>query len=254
MKPSTPTCNETPPAVLFQRELVIGRFKRRLNRFLAHVLIEGEPVTAHVPNTGRMRELLVDGAEVALEPKASEGRKSAYDLLLARGEGTWVCIDARKANEVFEAAVHSLAGRSDSQGLGKLPNALRGLSRFRREVAAGRHRFDFELIADGEPTLVEVKSVNLVLGGTALFPDAPTERGARHLELLAALRREGRQGLVAFVVLRDDAERLEPNAAMDPRFARALREAKDAGVEVVALGCAVTPRGIAVRRFLPVVH
>lgn len=252
MNPSTPTCGGAPPFLRFGKELVVGRFEKRLNRFLALVELEGELVAAHVPNTGRMKELLVSGAQVALEPKRSEGRKSAYDLLLAKPEATWVCVDSRKANEVFEVFLHSLGATAASSFEG-LPPSLQSVGRFRREVASGRHRFDFELDSGGELTLVEVKSVNLVEGGTALFPDAPTARGASHLESLTALRRDGGRSLVAFVVLRGDGRELRPNEATDPRFAAALREARDAGVEVLALGCSVTPLGIVANGLLPVV-
>lgn len=253
MKPSTPTREGSPPAVAFGGELLAGRFERRLNRFLARIRLErGESVEAHVPNTGRMGELLVPGAQVALEPKAPAGRKSAYDLVLAWGGAAWVCVDSRRANEVFEALLRSLEGDGLVGVGGRPPTFLLRCARHRREVREGPHRFDFELEAGGARALVEVKSVNLAVDRTALFPDAPTARGARQVELLASLARKGRRGMVAFVVLRSDADRLRPNEAMDPGFAEALRRAKRAGVKLFSLGCEVSPQGIVANRFLPV--
>ena len=253
MKPSTLTHRAGPPGVTFARELVFGEFERRLNRFLACVRVGGERAAAHVPNTGRMGELLVDGAEVALEPKGQGARKCPYDLVLVRTGGAWVCVDSRLANDVFEAVLRSLRGPDPFDHGGELPPLVSRALGHRREVSYGRRRFDFELDLGGEAALVEVKSVNLVEGGAALFPDAPTERGAHHLELMAALRRNGRQCMVAFVVMRADAQRFEPNGRVDPRFASALREAYRAGVEVVALGCEASPLGLFPRRILPVV-
>lgn len=252
MKPSTLTRRPAPPGVTFAGELVFGVFERRVNRFLARVRVRGVPVAAHVPNTGRMQELLVEGAEVALEPKEQEARKCPYDLVLVRGNGTWVCVDSRRANDVFEAVLRSMRGPDPLPLDGQTPPLLRRAPGYRREVSFGRRRFDFELNPGGEAALVEVKSVNLVEGGAALFPDAPTERGAHHLELMAELSRKGRPCMVAFVVMRADAERFEPNAAVDPRFACALREARAAGVEVFALGCEASPLGLFARRILPV--
>ena len=161
--------------------------------------------------------------------------------------------DSRRANGAFEAVLHWLRSPDAHDVRANLPPLLARALGHRREVAFGRRRFDFELVlGGGEAALVEVKSVNLVEEGAALFPDAPTERGAHHLQIMAALSREGKSCMVAFVVMRADAQRFEPHARVDPRFASALREAHRAGVEVVALGCEASPRGLAVRRLLPV--
>lgn len=224
--------------------LTPGRFLRRLNRFAALVEVGGRRVLAHVANSGRLRELFVPGARVFLKARARAGRRCPFDLALVRAGGTLVSADARLPNALLAEALR--AGRI-------LP--LRGWGLARAEVRHGRSRLDFVLEGPRGRSLVETKSVTLVERGVALFPDAPTSRGRRHVEALArALRRgpppSGRArrktigAAVVFVVQRGDAARFRPNVAADPAFAHALARAAAAGVRVLAYRCRVSRRSI----------
>lgn len=204
--------------------LVEGRFRSRPNRFLVLAEVEGQVAPCHLPNPGRLRELLVDGAAVLLEPRSAGSRKTPYDLVAARKDGVLVSLDTRLPNRT----VASLLRAGTLPGLGTWYQV-------RPEVPLGRSRVDFLLRGDAGSYYLEVKSVTLVEGGTALFPDAPTERGRRHLEELAsALAPRVRAG-VLFLVQRPDAHRFRPHEARDPAFARALRAVHAAGVEVHAV-------------------
>ncbi len=216
-------------------DLISGTLLRRPNRFLAEVRVDGRDALAHVPNSGRMTELMVHGAEVLLRPAPKDtGRKTAYDLLLVRYAGRWVGVDARMPPSLVV----------DAWQAGLLPS-FAGYDRVRREVRFGESRLDllFEGATPTPPLYVEAKSVNLVEDGTGLFPDAPTERGARHLRELATAVAQGFRGAVAFVVQRDDVQRVMPYVEADPAFAEALRAAVDAGVEAYAIACSVSPDG-----------
>jgi len=229
--------------MVFSPPLVEGEFVVRLNRFAARVRVGGREVLAHVPNSGRMTELLVPGAPALLAPvPQGVARKTPYDLTLIRHGDQWVGVDARLPNALFAEALAD----------GRLA-PFRPYTAFRREARWGSSRFDFLLTAaDGRVCLVETKSVNLVVGGTALFPDAPTARGVRHLEALAASLREGMEAAVVFVVQRADAVRLAPHAGADPAFAAALAAAGAAGVMLLAYTCRVTPREIRIDGAIPV--
>jgi len=251
---------------------VSGKFIRRLNRFVAEVALDGEVELVHVPNTGRMRELLQVENPVILRPAGEKRRKTRYDLWAAKCGGVWVCIDSRAANDVAAGLFLDAARREGSgrPGAGSLSPAvsgdasaggelfrelwplLDGITAVRREVRFGERRFDFAL-QKGERTVpVEVKSVNLVQSGVAMFPDAPTERGTHHVRSLAAWVKAGNEGHVLFVVQRSDARLFRPHWSMDPAFAPALAEAYQCGVGVHAVGCTVDPTGITVERSLRV--
>ncbi|EKP95824.1 sugar fermentation stimulation protein [Thermaerobacter subterraneus DSM 13965] len=176
---------------------------------------------------------------------AEGGRRTAGDLLLVSFNGRWVSVDARMPNRLFAAAL-------DRRAL--LPFAA--YRRWQTEVPWGAGRLDFRLEGAGEPLrpcLVETKSCNLVEDGTALFPDAPTARGARHLEELAQAVRQGWRAAVVWFVQRDDAARLAPHRRADPHFAAALARARAAGVEAYAYRCRVSPAGISLLGPIPVV-
>ncbi len=221
--------------------LTPGRFVRRLNRFAALVEVGRRRVPAHVANSGRLRELLVPGYRVYLRPVGRPGRRCPYDLALVRARATLVSADARLPNALL------------AEGLaeGRIA-ALRGFPRARREVRHGGSRLDFVLERPGARCLVEAKSVTLVEGGVALFPDAPTSRGRRHVEALARARRRGTDAAVVFVVQRRDAQRFRPNVAADPDLARALARAARAGVRILAYRCRVTRRHIRIAGPIPV--
>lgn len=212
-----------------------GIFVRRVSRFSAIVTLDGREEYVYVPNSGRMKELLVPGASVYLARSAPPDlaltpRRTAYDLSMVKLGSTLVSIDSRVPGMVFAEAIRA----------GSI-KAFAGYRTVRPEVRYGESRLDFLLTGDGPPFLVEVKSVTLVVHGQARFPDAPTPRGARHLHELARAVSEGYRAAVVFVIQREDVSSFAPNDATDPEFGEALRQAASAGVEVYPLRCRVKP-------------
>lgn len=230
-------------AVCLPRPLVPVIFVRRLNRFAAEVRSarDGRRLRVHLPNSGRMEELLRPGAEARVHPRDPARGRTAGTLLLVRYRGRWVGVDSRLPNRLFEAGL-----------------ACRALAPFgrvtgwRREVALGAGRVDFVLDDARGRRLVEVKSCNKVERGIALFPDAPTTRGARHLRTLARAARRGARAAVVWFVQRSDAFCLRPDRAADPEFAEAAARAAAAGVKLYAYACRVGPRAVAALRPIPV--
>ena len=215
-------------------------FLYRVNRFVAVCRLDGAEVTVHVKNTGRLRELLQPGASVWLEKSGNPARKTAYDLVAVENRGYLVNIDSQAPNPV--AAEWILSG-----GWGD------GVTDLRREVTWGDSRFDLAFLHEGANTLVEIKGVTLFdEAGTALFPDAPTQRGVKHLQGLARAAREGMECGVCFVIQREDVKCLRPNDATHPAFGQALREAQEAGVRIVAAVCRVAPEGAEIVGTVPV--
>lgn len=176
---------------------VLGRFCRRENRFAAIVTIGRRNHRVHVPNPGRMRELLTPGRTTLLRHCTSVGRRTRYDLIQVRASGRWIGVDTRTPNALVRWYLTK----------GRLPLLPGRLGEWRSEVPYGRSRFDFRVQAGGTDWLLEIKSVNLVEQRCALFPDAPTERGARHMHELAQARKKGQQAAVCFIIQRSDAER-----------------------------------------------
>jgi sugar fermentation stimulation protein A len=197
---------------------------------------------AHVPNSGRMTELMVEGATVALRPApAGSGRRTAYDLIAIRYAGRWVGVDSR-----LPPALVIDAWRSG------LLAAFVDYTTVRREVRFGASRLDVVFEGPQGVAYVEAKSVNLVEGGLALFPDAPTTRGVKHLYELREVVRQGHRAAVVFVVQRDDVRRLRPFAKADPAFARALGEVVNDGVEAYAIACVVARDSLTPVRLVPI--
>jgi sugar fermentation stimulation protein A len=223
-------------------KLVKGRFVARDNRFRVTVEVSGQEVWAHLPNSGRLGELLVPGRRVVLVERPSATRKTGYDLSLVRLGEHWISVDARLPNDLVEEAL----------GAGRL-EPLAGYPTVRREVSFGRSRFDFRLEAPRRPPCwVEVKSVTLVVDDLACFPDAVTLRGRRHLAELAAAVESGYRAAVVFCVQRDDAVGVRPHDESDPAFGQTLRDVAQRGVEVYAYACVVGPGRIEIDRALPV--
>jgi sugar fermentation stimulation protein A len=223
--------------------LVPVEFRRRLNRFAVEARGPdgGRPLYLHLANSGRMRELLVPGAAGLAELRAGPGRRTDGSLLLIRSGGRWVGLDAHLPNRLFAA------------GLGTDQLApFRGSSGWRAEYPLDGERVDFLVAGPWGDCLVEVKSCNRVDDGVALFPDAPTARGTRHLRLLARRAAAGGRAAVVWIVQRDDAAWLRPFAEADPAFADAARAAAAAGVELYAYRCAVSPEGVALAGAIPV--
>jgi sugar fermentation stimulation protein A len=227
--------------IRFLRALVTGRFVRRLNRFAALVEVQGREERVHVRNSGRLRELFTPGRPVLLDPAATRGRRTRFTLALVRLPAGYVSADAHLPNALV------------AEGLGRqaIPG-FRGHRILRREPAMGSNRADFLLVRGGRECLLEVKSVTLVEGGMALFPDAPTVRGRIHLEQLIAARRRDLQAAILFVIQRSDATGFAPNREADPEFSRTLRKAAVAGVRIIAMTCRVDPRGVRLAGPVPV--
>jgi sugar fermentation stimulation protein A len=221
---------------------VEGRFLTRDNRFRVTAQVGGREVWAHLPNSGRLGELLVPGRRAILVERLAAGRKTGYDLSLIEYEGRWVSVDARLPNDLVGEAL--VAGRIEP---------LAGYTTIRREVTHGRSRFDFSLESPERlPCLVEVKSITLVVDGLGCFPDAVTLRGRRHVTELAQAVGSGYRAAVLFCVQRGDAVGVRPHGESDPEFARALRHAVAQGVEVFAYACRVEPGKVALSHRLPV--
>lgn len=210
-------------------------FVDRPNRFIAHVELNGRTEVCHVKNTGRCRELLVPGCRVYVQHQPSPARKTAYDLIAVEKEGRLINMDAGAPNQVFGEFVR--AGRF-----------LREWPVIRPETVHGDSRFDFYLEAPGRRLFVEVKGVTLEDGGVTRFPDAPTERGVKHLEGLARCVQEGYEAWAVFVIQMEGACRMEPNRRTHPAFAHALRQAAQAGVHLLALDCRTEPARLEIRR------
>lgn len=222
--------------VRFEGPLLKATFEDRPNRFLGTVRVDDRRVSCYIPNPGRMEELLIPGTEVYLSEKAPVHRKTSYDLVLVKKGGTLVSIDSRIPNKFMAEFIEKgLIREFDGYGIG------------RQEYTFGDSRLDFLLTQGAEKMFLEVKSCTLVVGGVALFPDAPTKRGSRHLRALISGLAQGRAS-VAFVIQRDDASTLRPNEATDPVFAETIREAERKGVEVYAYSSNVTLEGITIKK------
>jgi len=223
--------------------MIKAKLLQRLNRFTALVELDGEAVKAHVANSGRLTELFQPGCEVYLVRQEGEKRVTASDLSLVKYNGMLVSVDARLPNSDVAGAVNN----------GELPE-FAGYMVQKREVKFGRSRLDMVLENEYKHRCyIEVKSVTLVNEGTARFPDAPTERGNRHLEELAAVVEAGNRAAAIFLIQREDAKSFSPNDATDPVFGRTLRQVTAAGVEAYAYICKIAAREIRIIGSVPVV-
>lgn len=216
-----------------------GVFLSRPNRFIAHINIDGQTEVVHVKNTGRCRELLPVGAQVWCQKSDNPNRKTKYDLITVLKGSRLINMDSQAPNI---AAKEWLLGG----GLGEIEN-------LRAETVHGDSRFDFSFTKDDQDCYLEVKGVTLETDGVCAFPDAPTQRGAKHLRGLTRAVREGCGGYVLFVIQMADVAYLHPNDVTDPEFGTALREAAAAGVEVLAVDCTVTEDSMTIWDFVPVI-
>lgn len=202
---------------------VRGVFQERLNRFSAIVRIKDKILLTFLPNPGRMYELLVSGVEVILRGVLNENRKNSYDLIGVSYNGQWVSVDSRVPNKLVLEALRN----RDIVELAKY-------NMIKPEYSYGHSRFDFFLANECESCLLEVKSVTLVKDGVAMFPDAVTERGMRHVKDLVKAKKEGYRACALFLVQRTDAYSFAPDDETDPKFGKALRTAAAGGVEIYA--------------------
>ena len=216
--------------------MVSGKFLARPNRFIAHVEIDGEAQIVHVKNTGRCRELLVPGTTVWCQRAANPNRKTNFDLIAVQKGHRLINMDSQAPNT---AAGEWLS----TGGLGPVEN-------LRPETFHGDSRFDFSFTRDGVPCLMEVKGCTLENDGVCAFPDAPTSRGEKHIRGLMEAVKEGLECYILIVIQMSDVKYFHPNDDTDPAFGKALREASDAGIHVLAMDCSVTPDSMELR--LPV--
>lgn len=209
-----------------------GIFVDRPNRFVAHVKVDGRTETVHVKNTGRCRELLLPGAEVWLTAPGIEGRKTRYDLVTVRKDnGLLINIDSQAPNAVVKEWL-------ECQEYDKVIP----------EYTYGDSRIDFYLRRGEEQTLMEVKGCTLEVDGIGYFPDAPTERGVKHLRELAKAVRDGYRAVIAFAIQMPGICEVRPNVQTHPEFGTAWEEAVKAGVEVLFLPCRVEPDSLMVQK------
>ncbi|MBQ7534800.1 MAG: DNA/RNA nuclease SfsA [Stomatobaculum sp.] len=205
---------------------VPAEFVRRNNRFTAEVMIGGQQETVHVKNTGRLRELLVPEAKVMLQRSDDPGRKTAYDLISVYKPGLkWVNIDSLVPNQLMKQLLMSM-----------------DYDVVKPEYTYGDSRFDFYMERQGVKYLTEVKGCTLAADlkkGIGLFPDAPTERGVKHLNELAAAVKEGYHCQIAFVIQMNGIHTVFPNDGTQPEFGQALARAAEAGVQIAYYGCHV---------------
>ena len=208
-----------------------GIFRDRLNRFVARVEIDGCEERVHVKNTGRCAELLAPGNTVYLEKIDAPGRKTAYDLVAVEKQTP----DGIRLGNMDSMAPNRAAREwLEAGGLGALED-------LRAEVTVGDSRFDFWAEQDGRRVVIEVKGCTLEEEGVARFPDAPTERGVKHLRGLTELARQGCRCVVLIVIQMKGVHVFRPNWKTHPQFGHALVDAQSAGVEVVAVDCLVVP-------------
>lgn len=214
------------------QNMVAGIFLARPNRFIAHIEIDGNLEICHVKNTGRCRELLPVGATVWCQQFDNPNRKTKFDLITVQKGQRLINMDSHAPN--IAAKEWLLAG-----GLGQIDE-------LKAEYTHGDSRFDFSFRKDGRRCFLEVKGVTLENNGICAFPDAPTERGVKHLKGLTSLARDGYGAYVLFVIQMADVNCLRPNDTTDPAFGKALREAAENGVQVLAMDCAVTENSMAI--------
>ncbi|SDY76917.1 DNA/RNA nuclease SfsA [Tindallia californiensis] len=223
-------------------KVVKGEFIKRPNRFIAHVLIDGREEVVHIKNTSRCRELLIPGVKVYLEDKREvPGRKTGYSVISVYKDDVLVNIDSQAPNTVIAEALEN----------NKIDGFL-NFSLLKREVTYGKSRFDIFMEREKEKIFIEVKGVTLENSGVSAFPDAPTERGVKHVKELEGAVAEGYRGVIFFLIKMQKPDLFKLNWKMDPAFAEAVCKAQSKGVEVLAYDSLVTPEEIFIGKKLPI--
>ena len=215
-----------------------GIFRSRPNRFIAHIEIDGAVEICHVKNTGRCRELLIPGCTVWCQRSDNPNRKTKFDLIAVQKGERLINMDSQAPNKA--------AGEWLQKG------GLGEISDLRAEVRHGDSRYDFSFLKDGKRCFLEVKGCTLEEDGVCAFPDAPTERGAKHIRGLIRAAEEGFGAYILFVIQMPDVKYIRPHDETDPEFGRTLREAAQNGVHILAMDCAVTPDTMDIRLPVPV--
>lgn len=228
--------------MVFQEKLIHGTLIKRYKRFLADIKLEnGEIITAHCTNSGSMKSCLENGAEVYLSPVNDPKRKTRFTWEMIKINSDWVCINTGNPNKIAFEAISK----------GEIPG-LENYTIVKREVKFGDSRFDIFAENDSEQCFVEVKNVTLKEGKYALFPDAVTTRGQKHLKTLIEVKKQGMRAVMLYIVQRMDVEVFGPAREIDPDYAKALKAAVSEGVEVIAMQAKVTSEKIELVKKLPV--
>lgn len=213
-----------------------GRFLSRPNRFIAHVEIGGKEEIVHVKNTGRCKELLIPGVKLLLDKSTNPLRKTQYDLVSVYKGQRLINMDSQAPNKIAREWL----------------SALPALTELKAEQTFRASRFDFAGRYQGKPFYLEVKGVTLEKENIAYFPDAPTERGVKHIMELIQAKKEGFDAALLFVVQMEGILCLRPNRDTHPAFADALQEASRQGVKLLAYGCKVAPGRVFIDRPIPI--
>ncbi len=219
--------------------IICADFLARPNRFIAHIVVDGEVQICHVKNTGRCRELLQPNTTVYCQYWNNPKRKTKYDLIAVQKGNRLINMDSQAPNTVVREWL-------EFGGLGDIQN-------LRSEVKHGDSRFDFSFELQGKQCFLEVKGVTLEKEGICAFPDAPTDRGTKHLHGLKQLAMDGFGAYVLFVIQMEGVKYLHPNDTTDPAFGKALREAAENGVQILAMDCVVMPDTLQINKPVPVV-
>lgn len=220
--------------------IVKAKFINRPNRFIANVEVNGKAEVAHVKNTGRCKELLTDNADIFLWESDNPQRKTKYDLISVYKGERLINMDSQVPNKVFAEWVQN-------------SNFFKDITLIKPETTFGKSRFDFYIETKSEKIFVEIKGVTLEENGVVLFPDAPTERGVKHIQELCECVKNGYKAYLFFIIQMKDVKYFTPNVKTQPEFAKALKQAKEKGVEIKALDCIVTCDSITADKFVEVI-
>ena len=222
------------------KNITKGKFINRPNRFIANVEIDGNIQVCHVKNTGRCKELLVLNATVYLEKSNNPNRKTQYDLVTVKKGNLLINMDSQAPNKIF---------REWAENSGYFEN----LTKIKSEVTFGSSRLDFYLETPQYKAYAEIKGVTLEEKGIVKFPDAPTQRGVKHLQELITAVKNGYKAYAVFIVQMEKAKYFTPNYTTHPEFGNALKQAQENGVEIIALTCKVTPNSVTPLTQIPIV-
>lgn len=228
----------------FNKNIYEATFINRPNRFNAKVLFENEEIIVHVPNTGRCREILKEGTKVYLREELNPTRKTKFDLIAAVKDNILINIDSQIPNKVVNEAL--------------INKKIKGLEKYvniEKEKTFGKSRFDFKLSTEdnSEMYYLEIKGVTLEKDGKSKFPDAPTERGAKHLLELIEAKKEGYGAGVLFLIQIENVFSFEPNIETDPEFTSALKLAKENNVDIMAYNCKVEKESIEIKNIVEII-
>lgn len=223
------------------KKIINGTFLKRLNRFIAEVFINGKLERVHVKNTGRLKELFIEEANVILEESNNPNRKTKYSLIAVEKNGRWVNIDSQAPNKVALESVKLNQVKEVPEN-----------SFVKQEVPFGDSRFDLYFESKDEKGFIEVKGVTLEEDGVAMFPDAPTTRGTKHIYELIKATEKGYIGIILFIIQLDGCKVFMPNRKTDPNFCDALLEAEKRGVKIVAYDTIVRKNEMILNNPIPV--